>query len=115
MKVHCKGCRLTSIGELDKSKFEIRGQHRGGVFKCLHCGGGIRVSGLFLRSKPIPAEEWNRLQQVWEQEFDCPSPRVATLATRGATERNYSTEYDTSSNDVVRPASLLAEANVPLN
>ena len=68
MKVHCRKCQITSIGQVDQTKFEVRSR-TGSIFKCLQCHCGIRVCGLFLRSKPIPADEWEWLQLTWEQDF----------------------------------------------
>lgn len=68
--LRCPACGNAGEATLDTAGgFEVRGQYQGkAVRKCNKCGAGIFL-GWFGKTRLIPADLWQRMQEVWEREF----------------------------------------------
>lgn len=74
-QINCPGCAAPgTVAPYDNVVFQTRGQFEGRpIAKCMKCGCGLVFgvfSGLFFgKPKLIPAEVWERMQELWREEF----------------------------------------------
>jgi hypothetical protein len=74
--MECPSCGNIGEATIDNTgAFEVRGKFQGkAVRKCTKCGVGLLIGlfsgGVMGKPKLIPNDIWQRMEQMWEKEFE---------------------------------------------